>query len=143
MSSMEFKFVLRIYDENISSKQEHLDWMRKLLGKEPEWLEGEDPDDEMELNFSYMQLNEDGTRKQHLPTGYPSNAYFCDVSDGKIYGVDLVVAWTVEEPPMVNLHSRDMDRLLSTFCNTTGANADHVRYVSYAWHNSGDEPILW
>jgi len=143
MSDYEYKMVLRLMDENISSKKEHLAWMRQITRREPVWVEGEDPDDDMEFNFSYMQLNEDGTRKQHLPTGYPSNAYLCDVSDGKFYGVDLVVAWTVGEPPLINLHMRDMQRLIPEICNPTNANADHVRYLFYGWFNGGDEPIEW
>jgi len=143
MSDYEYKMVLRICDENISSKEEHLAWMRQITGKEPRWVEGEDPNEDMELNFSYMRLNEDGTRHQHLPTGYPSNAYFCDVSDGSFYGIDLVVAWTVGEPPMASLHSRDMERLLHEICNVTDANADHVRYLFYGWFNGGNEPIEW
>jgi hypothetical protein len=143
MSDYEYKMVLRLMDENISSKREHLAWMRQITRHEPVWVEGEAPKDSMEFNFSYMQLNEDGTRKQHLPTGYPSNAYLCDVSDGKFYGVDLVVAWTVGEPPMASLHSRDMERLLHEICNVTNADAAHVRYLFYGWFNGGDEPIEW
>lgn len=140
MSQMEFKFVLRIYDENISSKREHLKWMREYIGEEPTWIEGEDSDDDMDFNFSYQRLNEDGTRKQHEE---PGKAYFAAVDDGELYGVDLVLCHVVGEMPVVSIHARDMDRALGTMCNRTGANADHVRYVSYAWHNSGDEPIVW
>ena len=140
MSAMEFKVVLRIYDENISSKREHLQWMREEVGEEPVWVEGEDSDDEADFCFSYQRMNEDGTRRQHT-SGQPP--YFAAVDGGDLYGVDLVLVHTVGELPMASIHMRDMDRALSTMCNRTGVNADHVRYLFYAWHNGGDEPIEW
>ena len=143
MSQYEYKMVLRAYNENISSKREHLAWMRQITGKEPERLEGEDPDDKRTPHFSYMPLNGNGTRKQHFSTGPPSHAYFCDVSDGELYGADLVIAWTVGESLNVSLGTREMGRMMTKMCNTTGVSPDQVSYVFYGWWNGGDEPIEW
>lgn len=141
MSQMEFKMVLRICNENISSKREHLKWMREHIGAEPTWIEGEDSDDDMEFNFSYQRLNEDGTRKQHTSQDEP---YFAAVDDGELYGVDLVLVHTVGEFPLEVFDVRDLaERHLSTIANRTGIDVEHFQYAVYGWHNSGDEPIKW
>jgi len=140
MSDYEYKMVLRVCNENVSSKEEHLAWMRKITGEEPQWVEGEDPDDDMEFNFSYTRHNENGTRRQHTTKDKP---YLLDVSSGDLYGADYVIAWTVGEPPMVCMDHRELESHQRDFENFTGSEPWQVNILFYGWWNGGDESIQW
>jgi hypothetical protein len=140
MSTMEYKVVLRVIDENISSEREHLEYMRRITGEEPRWVEGEDSEDDMPFHFSYQPLTEDGRRVHHTSKDKP---FFMDVAHDGLYGVDLVLAWTLDEPPSVAFDYWAFQGHLQTIANATGLDAEHVTFLSYGWYNGVDEPIQW
>ena len=140
MSTMEYKVVFRVLDENISSKKEHLEYMRRIAGKEPTWVEGEDPDDDMELNFSYQPVDGDGGRVTHMGQDKP---FFMEVAHDGLYGVDLILAWAMDNPPVVSLDYWAFSRHMQTISQATGMDAEFVTFFSYGWYNGGDEPIEW
>jgi len=140
MSTMEYKTVFRVVDENISSKREHLEYMRRITGKEPTWVEGDEPGEDMYLCFSYQPLTEKGMRVHHTSKDKP---FFMDVASDGLYGIDLVLAWTLDEPSSVSFDYWAFQQHLQTICNATGMDPEHVTFFSYGWYNGGDEPIEW
>lgn len=141
MSQYEYKAVLRFCDENINNSREHLKKMREWTGREPRWVEGEGDD----ILFSYMPLTDRGMRVQHTPNQRP---FFMDVSsnrDGqKLFGLDLVLAWTVGDPPdPVRIHQRTFDGAMQEIMSATNCEPWEIGILFYGWYNGGDEPIEW
>ena len=140
MSDWQFKVCFRIYDENINSREELLKVMREVYDSEPTWIEGEDPDDDMELLYGYRRLDENGSPKNHTLKDTP---YFAAVEDDGIFGIELVLLHTRGSMPVVSMnHSRFM-RHLGEVSGKLGIDAEHERLLFYSWWDGGDEPIEW
>jgi hypothetical protein len=137
----EYKICLRYCDENINSRQEHLEKMRYWTRKEPVWIKGEGED----LEFSYAPiLGEDGTRIQQTNPYRPffNNVESTSESGYKGYGIELVLIWTIGESSPVSIHPRDYQRAVSEICNATDCD-EHFSLLVYDWDAEGEEPIEW
>jgi len=139
-----FKISLRLCNENINSREEHLKMMREVYHSEPTWIEGEDPEEDMELLFGYTLRDEKGQFRNHTLKDKPFFAAVESQHNGHpLYGVELVLLHTRGSMPVERIHPRDFDRHLGAVAHPLDIDIDHVAIMFYGWWDGADEPIEW
>jgi hypothetical protein len=138
MSTMEFKTVLRAKLPHITSTREHLKFLKAKLG-EPTFIE-DDSETGDEEDEGYLWFKFDPRKSYRDPVHEP---FYEAVSDGKTYGVELVLRASADYPNDVAFTVASLKDMIESAALVWGIHADLWVLHTYGWYNGGDEPIKW